>query len=164
MFKQEISYEDFNGNQATDTLYFNLTKSELIELEAGKDGSWSEHLNRIVASTDKNGLIQEFKAIVLKAYGVKSEDGKRFIKSDQIREEFSQTAAYDALFMKLATEDEYAAKFMMGLMPKDMAVEIEKAMKTSDSAIDNTLAKQVTEQLAAKAAEPTELSLPDQPS
>ena len=60
------------------------------------------------------------------AYGIKSDDGKRFMKSDQLREEFSQTAAYDALFMELATNDDAAATFIKGVVPKDFLKEMEK--------------------------------------
>ena len=121
MLKRDITYEDFNGNQVTETFYFNLTKSEIVELEADYDGGLQAAISRIVAAEDTKALIKEFKRIILTAYGQKSEDGKRFIKSDDLRDEFAQTAAYDALFMELATSDSLAADFMTGIIPRDMA-------------------------------------------
>ncbi|MET0786302.1 MAG: hypothetical protein ABWY25_06310 [Paenisporosarcina sp.] len=126
MLKRDITYEDFDGEKVTETFYFNLTRSEIIELEVGYKGGLQEALQRIVKADDKKTLIAEFKKIVLLAYGVKSDDGKRFIKNDELREEFSQTAAYDALFMELATSDDAAATFIRGVVPKDFAKEVEK--------------------------------------
>jgi len=126
MLKKDITFEDFNGDSTTETLYFNLTKSEMIEMEASYEDGFEATIMRIQKTVDKQGLIREFKKIILMAYGQKSEDGKRFIKTDELREEFEQTAAYDALFMELATNDVAAANFIKGVMPKDMQAEIAK--------------------------------------
>lgn len=129
MLKREITYEDFNGDQVTETLYFNLTKTEIIELETSYEGGLQASIERIINAQDTKALITEFKRIILLAYGQKSQDGKRFIKSDELREEFSQTAAYDTLFMQLATDDKLAAEFMTGIIPKDVRQEVEKQQK-----------------------------------
>jgi hypothetical protein len=126
MLKRDITYEDFDGEKVTETFYFNLTRSEIIELEVDHKGGLQEALQRIIRTQNNKELIAEFKKIVLLAYGIKSEDGKRFIKNDTLREEFSQTAAYDSLFMELATSDDAAAIFIKGVIPKDFAKEIEK--------------------------------------
>lgn len=125
MLKRDITYEDFNGNRITETFFFNLTKSELVELEAGYDGGLQEAITKIIDAKDFKALILEFKKIVLLSYGIKSEDGKRFIKSDQIREEFAQTAAYDALFTELATDENAAVIFLTGIMPKDLVNQVQ---------------------------------------
>ncbi len=127
MLKREIAYEDFNGNQVTDIFYFNISKPELIELEVEHEGGFSAIIQNIVDSKDHKALIQRFKEIVLMAYGQKSDDGKRFIKSEQLRNEFSQTAAYSALFMELAMDDNAAVIFLKNTLPKDMAGEFDKA-------------------------------------
>lgn len=127
MLKRTIRYEDFDGNTVTEDFYFNLSKSELIELEVQYEKGLADTLQDIVKENDAKNLIAEFKKLVLLSYGVKSEDGKRFIKSDALREEFAQTPAYDALFMELATNDEAAANFIQGVVPKDMGAAIEKA-------------------------------------
>lgn len=126
MLKQEITYEDFNGDETTESFYFNISKSELIEMEVEYDGGFTDYIQRIIKAEDRRGLIREFKRLILIAYGEKSSDGKRFIKSDELRTEFSQTNAYNTLFMKLATDDGAAAKFLTGLMPKDLAEQLEQ--------------------------------------
>lgn len=127
MLKRDITFENFDGEMVTETLYFNLTKTEIIELEASVDGGLQASIQRIIESKDGKALIEEFKRIILVSFGEKSEDGKRFIKTDQMREEFSQTAAFDALFMELATNDSLAADFMTGVLPRDMARAIARA-------------------------------------
>jgi hypothetical protein len=121
MLKRKITFEDFDGNPVTEEFYFNLTKSEIIELEVDYEGGLEATLKRIIANNDAKNLIKEFKRLVLLSYGVKSEDGKRFVKSDELRLGFSQTNAYDALFMELATNAEKAAEFVNGVMPRDLA-------------------------------------------
>jgi hypothetical protein len=130
MLKRDITYEDFNGETVTETFYFNLTKSELVELQVGYEGGLEATLNKIIKAEDIKSLISEFKNVVLLSYGIRSEDGKRFIKSDQLREEFSQTAAFDALFMDLATNENAAATFVKGVVPASMTAEMEKVENT----------------------------------
>lgn len=124
MLKREITYEDFDGNQVTETFYFNLTMTELVELEAGREGGLQAALQRIIETNDRQALVKEFKSIILMAYGIKSEDGKRFIKNDELRDAFTQTAAYDALFFELATKADAAADFIKGITPKDVSRQI----------------------------------------
>jgi hypothetical protein len=123
MLKREVTYEDFDGNQVTDTFYFNLNRTELIEMEVGYEGGLQAALQRIIESKDNKNLIAEFKKIILQSYGMKSEDGKRFIKNDMLREDFQQTAAFDSLFMDLATNDNAAADFIKGILPKGFVTE-----------------------------------------
>src|SRR5580765_4280790 len=130
MLKREIEFEDFNGVKTTEVFYFNISKPELIEMEVEYDQGFGQFLQDIVEAKNNKELIKHFKAIVLKAYGQKSEDGKRFIKSDQLREEFSQTAAYEALFMELATDDNAASNFLMAVLPKDMVAQIPSTQLT----------------------------------
>lgn len=127
MLKREINYEDFDGNQVTDTFYFNLNRTELIELEVEYEGGLQAALQRIIETKDNKKLIEEFKKIILASYGVKSDDGKRFVKSDVLREEFTQTAAFDALFMDLATNDKSASAFIIGILPKDFTKDANQA-------------------------------------
>jgi hypothetical protein len=136
MLKRDITYEDFDGNTQTETFYFNISKPELIELEVDVDKGFSAWMETIIKAEDYKTLIAQFKRIVLMAYGERSEDGKRFIKSEQLREEFSQTAAYIALFTELATDDNAAATFMLGVMPSDMTGQVEDVMKAKDLKAD----------------------------
>ena len=123
MLKKTIAYTDYNGTERNEDFYFNLTKAELMEMEMSTNGGLAEMINKIVASQDAPAIIKVFKELVLKAYGEKSLDGKRFIKNDDIREEFSQTEAYSQLFMELATDADAAAAFVNGIMPAGLSQE-----------------------------------------
>ena len=117
MLVKTITYTDFNGETITEDFYFNLSKSELIEMQVSEDGGYGEMLDRISKSKDGKNLVKEFKNLILKSYGEKSADGKRFVKSNEISTAFSQTNAYNDLFMELSTNDEEAVKFINGVMP-----------------------------------------------
>lgn len=117
MLKQTRTYTDYNGVERTEDFYFNLTKAELTEMEMGTTGGLSEMINKVIATKDAPQIIKIFKELVLRAYGEKSADGRRFIKSDELREEFSQTEAYSDLFMELATDADKAAAFVNGIIP-----------------------------------------------
>lgn len=119
MLKKTITYVDYNGNERTEDFYFNLSKAEIMEMEMSTTGGLAEMIQKIVKAQDAPAIIKVFKDLVLKAYGEKSADGKRFIKSDEIRDAFSQTEAYSQLFMELATDADAAAAFVNGIVPKD---------------------------------------------
>ena len=126
MLKKTITYTDYNGMERTEDFYFNLTKAELMEMEMGTSGGFAEMVQRIVAAKDAPAIIKIFKEMILKAYGQKSPDGRRFIKNDELREEFSQTEAFSILYMELATDDKAAAKFVNGVMPAEMVQQVQK--------------------------------------
>ena len=118
MLKKEITSTDFNGVTTTEAYYFNLTQAEVTEMEMGTTGSFSEMLQRIIDARDMASIIKVVKDLILKSYGIKSLDGKRFEKSPEISEAFAQTNAYSVLFMELATDDNAAADFVNGIMPE----------------------------------------------
>lgn len=121
MIKETITYVDYNNVERTEDFFFNLSKAELMEMEMSTSGGLVEMVNRIVAAQDAPAIIKVFKELILKAYGVKSPDGKRFEKSNKLRTEFEQTEAYSQLFMKLATDADAASKFVNGIIPSDAA-------------------------------------------
>lgn len=123
MLKRTITYEDYDGNTRTEDFYFNLSKAELIEIETSVPGGVAAKLQKI--TDDKNGseIIKIFKELILKAYGIKSEDGKRFIKSEEISKSFEETEAYSELFYELAVDSDKAAAFVNGIMPKQLIEE-----------------------------------------
>lgn len=118
MLKKTMTYTDFDGNQRTEDFYFNLTKAECMELEMGTTGGLTQMINKISSEQDMVKIVELFKKILLMAYGEKSPDGKRFIKSAELSEAFSQTPAYSDLFMELATEDGKAAEFINSIIPE----------------------------------------------
>lgn len=121
MLKKTITYTDYNGVERTEDHYFNLSKAEIMEMEMGTTGGLAEMIKKIVAAQDAPAIIKIFKDLVLKAYGEKSADGRRFIKSQELSEAFSQTEAYSQLFMELATDAEKGAEFVNGIVPADMS-------------------------------------------
>lgn len=120
MLKKTITYTDFNDVERTEDFYFNLTEAELLEMELSVKGGLVEMINRIISAQDNPTLIKIFKDLVLKSYGVKSPDGRQFIKNDQVRDEFAQTRAYSILFMELATNADVASAFVNGIIPKQV--------------------------------------------
>lgn len=120
MRKETINYETFDGNTIKEDFYFNLTKAELMEMELGTEGGLAEKIQKVVDAQNTPELLKIFKDLVLLAYGVKSDDGKRFIKNQELRDAFAQTNAYSDLFMKLATDADAAAKFINDIVPADM--------------------------------------------
>lgn len=126
MLKKEITYTDYNGTQRTESFYFNLSKAEIMEMELGTTGGYTELVQKIIEAQDTASLIKIFKDLILKSYGEKSLDGKRFIKSEEISAGFAQTEAYSELFMELATDDKAAADFVNGIIPADVAAEAAK--------------------------------------
>ena len=117
MLKKTIAYTDYNNEERTEDFYFNLSKAELMEMELSIAGGLSETINKIIKTKDVPSLIKILKKLVLDAYGVKSADGKRFIKSEELSAEFSQTEAYSQLFMELATNSDAASAFVNGIVP-----------------------------------------------
>ena len=125
MITKNIKYTDYNGVEREETFLFNLSKAELMEMELGTTGGLTEIIKKIIETKDQPSIIKIFKELVLKAYGEKSADGKRFIKMDEngqpLSRQFAETEAYSVLFMELATDDTKAAEFVNGIIPADVA-------------------------------------------
>lgn len=117
MLKKTIKYVDFDNNERTEDFYFNLTKAEVTEMEMSTEGGLVKMIEKIVATQDAKRIIEIFKDLILRSYGEKSPDGRRFVKSQELRDAFSQTEAYSELFMELATNAEKAAAFVNGIVP-----------------------------------------------
>lgn len=132
MLKKTITFEDYNGNERTEDYYFNLTQAEVTEMELSVEGGLVEMIRRIVAAQDGKQIIATFKDLILRAYGKKSPDGRRFIKNQEIRDDFAQTEAYSKLFMELATDADAASAFVKGIIPSD--ADTPKAMSVESKA------------------------------
>lgn len=133
MLKKTITYTDYNGVERTEDFYFNLSKAEIMEMEMSTTGGLAEMIQKIVATHDAPAIIKIFKDLILKAYGEKSPDGKRFIKSEEISTAFSQTEAYSILFMELAYDDKEAAKFVNGIIPADVSKEANASLHPANN-------------------------------
>lgn len=118
MIKWPITYTDYNGEERTEDFYFNLNKAEVMEMDLNANGAYADYLKRIVDQRDGKALAEEFKRIITKSYGEKSDDGRRFVKSDELVDAFVQTEAYAELYIQLATDPEATKKFIEGVLPK----------------------------------------------
>lgn len=122
MIKQDITFEDFDGNTVTETHYFHLSKTELIEMDLGTDGGLDKKLTTIVASGNGAEILRTFREIVASAYGERVPgSGTEFFKKKEVTDRFMGGLAFDALLMKLATDAGFAAEFVSGIIPKDLA-------------------------------------------
>lgn len=120
MIKKTVTYKDYNDVERTESFYFHFTEAEILDMEMSVEGGFAERVQRIVDAKEQSALLKVIKNFVLDAYGVKSEDGKRFIKTDKVKEEFVQSPAYSMIFMELVTNDALAADFVNGVVPDTM--------------------------------------------
>lgn len=145
MHKEVITYTDYDGNERTETFYFNLNKAEITEMELSVTGGLSESLKSIVEKKDVPNTIATIKNMILRSYGIKSPDGKRFQKSKEISEEFEQSEAYSELFMKMLSNADYAAAFMNSIIPADLAKAAQEYMEKNPDALTGNIVKMPTE-------------------
>ena len=139
MIKKTITYTDYNDIERTENFYFNLSKAEVMEMEMSTEGGMAESIQKIVDAKDAPSIIRVYKDLVLKAYGVKSDDGRRFMKTkpdgSKYSDEFKETEAYSQIFMELATDADKAAEFINGIIPADLAQKVSEQKKTSKKAL-----------------------------
>lgn len=128
MYIKEVTYTDFNDKEKTEKVYFNLTKSEIIKLQASVDGGLAEAIDKIQEGGDPYKIVPLFDKILLAAYGQKSADGSRFVKNAALTEEFSQTAAYDAIFSELMMNREAATDFFTSVIPAEMRNQVREEL------------------------------------
>lgn len=126
MLKKLITYTDFNDVEVAEEFHFHLSKADLVEMEAQQRGGLQAHLTKIIETNDGAAIISEFKKLIMQSIGKVSEDGKRFEKSDEIRDNFRQSPAYSELFMELATNADAAANFVNGIIPQGLADDVAK--------------------------------------
>ena len=121
MLTKTITYTDYNGVERTEPFYFNLSQAELIEMQlGGKDGLYSDKLQKMIDNRDAAAIINTIKEFVLKSYGEKTDDGKRFVKSPEISQAFMQTEAYSQLITELLSDDAKSSEFILGIMPQGL--------------------------------------------
>jgi hypothetical protein len=124
MYRTDITYENFDGEQITETCYFNLTKAEMLQLQLQYPEGYHVYLQRLVDDNNRKAMIDEFKRILAMSYGERSADGRKFIKSEEISNAFMASEAYSEIFLKLISEEGYADKFMSAVMPKDIVAQL----------------------------------------
>jgi hypothetical protein len=133
MIEKKITYVDYNGTERTETHYFNLSKAEILDMELFTEGGFVNLLERLVEEQNQIELVKLFKELVLKSYGVKSDDGRRFIKSEEQTKAFTETEAFSELYLTLAQDAEAASEFAIGIMPKDLQPKNGDVKRAADS-------------------------------
>lgn len=132
MLKKTLTYKNFNGEEVTEDFYFNMTESEISKMQLEVPGGMAAQFQAIIDSKNAPELMKTFEDIILRAYGVKSADGKRFTKSQELRDDFKNSAAYDQLFMTLIRDPKAAAEFAKAILPESLNTkELEKAIPAS---------------------------------
>ncbi len=138
MLKKTITYTDYNDQKRTEDFWFHLTKTELIELDASNEGGLETTIRKIIKETDTKRIVELVKALILKSYGEKSADGKRFIKSEDATTAFTQTEAYSQLFVDLISDASQMTAFFKGIIPQDLREQADKLEKENPDALKIT--------------------------
>lgn len=146
MLKKSITYESYDDKTVTEDFYFHLSKADLIELEMSHKGGLQAYIQRVVDSKDGKAIIEEFKRLILMSYGEKNPDGSRFVKNDELRQDFLSSPAYDVLFMELVTDAAKAAEFVNGIIPKGLDVDVSKVAPPARTLNDVIEAERIKEQ------------------
>lgn len=120
MITQVVKYKDYNGNEKSKELYFDLDKFELMQLERAYPGGYSNTIKDLNAKDDKLELANLYMDLVIRAYGEKSSDGEYFNKSEAITTAFIHSAAFNALFNELISDSSLVEKFIKGIIPADI--------------------------------------------
>lgn len=133
MLKKNITYTDFNGVTQTNTYYFHLSESEITRMEVREyrifgditkpeevttSGGLVARLEAVSKSGSGRLLIDFFENLIMESYGERSDDGQRFLKSEEIYDRFRFSPAYDEFFMELVTDSKAAANFVNNIIPK----------------------------------------------
>lgn len=129
MIKKNVTYTNYNGEETTESFYFHLSQAELLRLEMATKGGLEAALNSMVEAKDGAGIMSYLETFITKSVGIKSEDGSRFNKSPEILADFVSSPAYDTLFMELCTDPEKAAEFLNGIVPPELAKNVERLSK-----------------------------------
>lgn len=136
MKTKKITFTDFNGVERTEVHYFNLTKSELVRMQATTKGGFKEMIQAAIDAQDEQALAVIFEDIIDKTYGIKTPDGRGFKKSPEILAEFKATGAYDALYIEMLDAEKFA-DFINGVIPADLAEQVDAELAKQKDADTN---------------------------
>ena len=137
MLKRTINYKDWNDLDRSEEHYFNLTKPEVMKMQTSVEGGYDVKVKALAAGMNGAGIMEFFENFIKQSYGVKSDDGRRFMKSEEISRAFMETRAYEVLFEELVTNSKAAAKFFNDVMPQDLDELAEKVAKAQAEASTN---------------------------
>ena len=131
MIVKRIKYTDYDGNEREEDFRFNLTEAELMKMEFNTVGGMEQMINKIMDEKDTKKIGELFDKVLLASYGEKSADGKRFVKSPELSKAFSETEAYNVLYMELLTDEKAATAFINGLIPQNVADKVQNLPSNS---------------------------------
>jgi hypothetical protein len=167
VLKKSITFESHDGKEVTEEHYFHLSKADLVELEMTHKGGLQAYIQRVVESQDGRAIIEEFKRLILMSYGKKNQDGTRFIKNQELRDDFISSPAYDVLFMELVTDAGLAAEFVNGIIPKGLGDQVEKTVpkpkRTLNDVIEAERIKEGADEKPAENVFENNVPIPDTP-
>ena len=118
MLKKTIKFNGFDGKAAEEVWYFNLTEVEVTRLDAEFEPGLGEYVKNFDETTSAEEMLKLFERLIQMSVGTKSPDGTRFVKKQEVVDDFLASAAYSALFAQLATSPDMAAEFFNGVMTK----------------------------------------------
>ena len=130
MFSREFEYTGYDGKPKKDTYWFNLSEAELYEIDLSSIRGFTGEMNKLLKEERTKEIVDAFKNIILGAVGVVSADGRKFLKSEEIKEDFYRSKAYSQLFVELVSSGEKVAEFLRGAIPE----EIRKQMDAEEAA------------------------------
>lgn len=140
MLEKKITFVDYNGNERTETHYFYLNESELMKwLTTNGEYTLDKLLMRLYQEGNGRKIMDIFEDLIRKSYGKRSLDGRKFEKSKEIWDDFYQTEAYSKLFMEIVTDAKKASEFVNGIIPSNLAVEVDKVLKEHPDAIPDEM-------------------------
>jgi hypothetical protein len=144
MLKKTITFKDLDGEEVTDDFYFHMSEAEITQLELSESNGFSEHLKKLIGSRDGKQIIEHFTAIILAAYGERSLDNRRFVKSKEISEAFQQTDAFSVLFMEMIGDSDASTAFIKGMLPASVAAKLDASPEAIQVMQNPATAVQVT--------------------
>ena len=153
MLKELIKYTDFDNNEQSEYFYFNISKAQFLEMEANEPGGVVGMLKRVGESRDPKVIMKFMKDFIRKSYGIKSDDGKRFIKNDSISDDFENTEAYSELYCRLCTDAKYAIQFIIRVLPLDDKERSDLFNRLDKLDVDSLPENVTEEEIAAKLQE-----------
>lgn len=120
MLKKEVNYTDFDGNEVKDVLWFHLNEIEIKEMDKDISGGLIKYMEKIIDTDNADALIDIFKDLMIRSYGIKTPDGKHFYKNDEIKNDFIHSAVFPKLYMEFITNTNAAVDFINGIVPADI--------------------------------------------
>lgn len=140
MICKKITYKDFNGQERTEDFYFHMSKADVIKwMSTNGNYTLDKVLGKLIKTENVKDMINEVDYLILHSYGEPSLDGKRFVRSEELSKEFSESEAYSVLFMELVSDAKKAAAFFNGILPDDLAKSINDAMKENPDSLPDVV-------------------------